>query len=116
MRSMRVSRILLFVSPFLIGVPLHAQTGLATLTGTITDPSGAIVPNVSVAALHVATGTILAATSSGTGNYTIVQMPIGAYQITVEAAGFKNYRREGITLGAAQVLRLDVGLEVGSSN
>ena len=115
MGFVRLSRVLLFVSPLIISLPLRGQTGLATLTGTVTDPSGAIVPNVSVRALHVATGTALSATSSGTGNYTIAQMPIGDYQVLAEANGFKGYRREGISLGAAQVLRLDIALEVGSA-
>ena len=99
---------------FLAAVPvapsplLFAQTGLATLTGTITDQTGAVVPNVPIKAVHVDTGTVLTGTTSATGNYTITQMPIGRYQVTVEATGFKTFRREGVSLAAAQILRLDV--------
>jgi hypothetical protein len=92
-----------------------AQTGLATLTGVVTDPASAVVAGATIHATHVDTGTVLTATTSGTGNYLITQMPIGRYTLTVEVTGFKTYRREGLTLSAAQVLGLDVALEVGSA-
>ena len=62
------------------------------------------------------TGTVLTGTTSATGNYTITQMPIGRYQVTVEATGFKTFRREGISLAAAQTLRMDVAMEVGATS
>lgn len=93
-----------------------AQTGLATLTGTITDQTGAVVPNVPIKATHVDTGTVLLGTTSATGNYSIPQMPIGRYEISVEAPGFKSFRREGVNLAAAQTLRLDVSMEVGATS
>ncbi len=93
-----------------------AQTGLATLTGIVTDPGNAVIPNATIRATHVETGTVLTATSSGTGNYRIPEMPIGGYTLTVEAPGFKAYRREGLTLSAAQILGLDVALEVGAAS
>ncbi|MBZ5577925.1 MAG: TonB-dependent receptor [Acidobacteriia bacterium] len=92
-----------------------AQTGLATLTGIVTDPAGAVVPGVTIRATHRETGTVLSAVASSTGNYILTQMPIGGYTLTVEAAGFKTYRREGLTLAAAQVLGLDVALEIGAT-
>ncbi len=95
---------------------LLAQTGLATLTGTVSDPSGSAAPNVQVIATHIDTGTVLTGTTSSTGNYTITQMPIGRYQIAVEATGFKTYRREGLDLAAAQTLRMDVALELGATS
>src|SRR5437868_946313 len=91
---------------------LFSQTGLASLTGTITDQSGAVAANVPVKAVHIETGTVLASTTSATGNYSITQMPIGRYEITVEAPGFKTFHREGVTLAAAQTLRLAVAMEV----
>jgi hypothetical protein len=94
---------------------MYGQTGLATLTGTITDSSGSVIPNVPVRARHVDTGQILATTTSDTGNYAITQLPIGKYEIKVEAAGFKTLNREGITLAAEQTLRLDMTLEVGAA-
>ena len=97
------------------GSLLFGQTGLATLTGTVTDQTGAVVPGATVSARHVDTGRVLKVTTSSTGNYSVPQMPIGGYEVTVEATGFKTYRREGLTLSAAQVLALDVTLEVGTT-
>jgi hypothetical protein len=91
------------------------QGGLATVTGTVTDQTGAVVANVTVRATHLATGTLLTAATSGTGNYTLTNLPIGGYEINVEQPGFKAVRREGLTLGAQQTLRIDVQLEVGST-
>ncbi|MEO5923928.1 MAG: TonB-dependent receptor [Bryobacteraceae bacterium] len=92
-----------------------AQTGLATLTGTVTDQTGAVMADVTVQATQVATGTTLEAATSATGNYTITPLRPGDYEVTVERAGFKTYKRAGITLAAAQILRLDVQLEVGAT-
>jgi hypothetical protein len=97
------------------GMSTFAQTGQATLTGTISDPSGAVMANATITAKHLSTGTILSAASSSTGNYTISNMPIGDYEISVEQPGFKRYLREGITLISQQVLRMDVALEVGAT-
>jgi len=94
---------------------LLAQTGLATVTGTITDQTGAVMSGVTVTAKQVATGTTVTAASSETGNYTIPQLRVGDYEISVEQAGFKTFRREGLSLSAAQTLRLDIQLEVGST-
>jgi hypothetical protein len=107
---------LFLIASLVTSSSLFAQTGLATLTGTVTDQTGAVVPNVPVKAVHLDTGTVLSGVTSATGNYTISQMPIGRYQITVEATGFKTFRREGISLAAAQTLRIDVSMEVGATS
>jgi hypothetical protein len=111
-------RIIFFLSILLAapGSLLFAQTGLATLTGTITDQTGAVVANAPVKAVHVDTGTVLLGTTSATGNYSIPQMPIGRYDISVEAPGFKTFHREGVTLAAAQTLRLDVSMVLGATS
>jgi hypothetical protein len=94
----------------------YGQTALATLTGVVTDPTGAVVANAPVRATHVDTGTVISGTTSQTGLYTIPQLPVGRYEVTVTQPGFKTFRREGLTLAATQVLRLDVTLEVGATN
>ena len=66
-----------------------AQTGLATLTGVVTDPTNTVVSGATIRATHVDTGTVLTAATSATGNYTITQLPIGRYTATVEVTGFK---------------------------
>ncbi len=91
------------------------QTAAGTLVGLVTDPSGAIIANAPVVATHVETGTRLVATTSETGNYTIAQMPVGRYQVTVAQQGFKTFRQENVIIQAAQTLRLDVKLDVGAA-
>jgi hypothetical protein len=93
---------------------LHGQTGLATLTGAVTDQTGAVIAGVMVEATQVATGTRVAGATSETGNFTLSQLRPGDYDVVIEQSGFKAYRRTGLTLGAAQTLRLDVQLEVGA--
>src|SRR5262245_61305792 len=75
----------------------YGQTARATLTGVITDPSGAVMANVEITAKHVETGATLVGTTSSTGNYTIAQLPVGLYEVSVEQPGFKTFRREGMT-------------------
>src|SRR5689334_20057083 len=93
---------------------MFGQTAAGTLTGIVTDPSGAVVANVSVTATHVDTGTKVIGVTSQTGNYTIPQMPVGKYEITVAQTGFKTFRQENVIIAAAQTLRLDISMEVGA--
>ena len=66
-----------------------AQVNRATLTGIVTDPSGAVVPSVKVVATHVETGTSVATNTTSAGAYTIPALQIGNYKVEYEAAGFK---------------------------
>jgi len=92
-----------------------AQTDRGTITGTVSDPTGAVVANAAIEAKNVATGATYTATSTQTGNYTLAQLPAGSYEILVTVQGFKKYTRQGLTLAPTQVMRIDVALEVGSS-
>ena len=87
------SRIVLYLSAFCLLAVLAlssawAQTVTGSITGQVTDPSGALVSGASVIAENVATGVKTAATSNGAGVYTIRFLPIGSYKVTVEAKGF----------------------------
>jgi hypothetical protein len=98
----------------LIASMARAQSDRGAITGTITDPAGAMVPNAPVEAKNINTGAVYQAASSNTGNYTLAQLPAGTYQIIVAMSGFKQYVRTGLTVMVAQTLRVDVKLEVGS--
>jgi hypothetical protein len=91
------------------------QTGLATITGTVSDPSGASVANAPVEVHNLENGSIFRGASSDTGNFTVVQLPVGDYEITVSVAGFKKYSHTKFHLAADQTLREDVTLQVGQS-
>jgi hypothetical protein len=94
---------------------LLAQSDRGTITGTVSDPAGAVVAGAAVEIKNVETGAVYQAGTSATGNYTLAQLPAGNYELSVAAPGFKKYVRPGITVEVAQVYRADVALAVGSS-
>jgi hypothetical protein len=93
---------------------LDAQTIRATLTGSVTDPGGAVVPGVTVAATNTATNVTSTARTSDAGLYTFTALPPGEYVIVVEHSGFKRFVRSGVVLQIAEATRLDIPLEVGA--
>src|SRR3984957_1927993 len=99
----------------LCALAAFAQTDRGTITGTITDPAGAVVANAPIEAKNNATGAVYPAATSGTGNYTIAQLPIGTYDLSVTVAGFKKYVRTGIVVEAFGIYRIDPKLEVGAT-
>jgi hypothetical protein len=100
---------------FIITLGALAQTDRGTITGTISDPAGAVVANAVVEAKNISTGTVYQAGTSGTGNYTLAQLPVGTYELSVTAAGFKKFVRPGIVVEVAGTARIDAALEVGTS-
>jgi hypothetical protein len=100
---------------WLCGVAI-AQTDRGTITGTVSDPAGAVVAAAAVEARNTATGALYTAGSSGTGNYTLAQLPAGVYDLSVTSAGFKKYVRPGIIVEVAGTVRVDALLEVGAAS
>ena len=92
-----------------------AQTATGTITGTISDPAGAVVPNAPLELKNSATGTVYQTVSSSTGNYTFSQLPAATYTLTVNVPGFKSHVRQNLGVQAAQTIRIDVVLEVGAT-
>jgi hypothetical protein len=95
-------------------LPLCAQVDRGTITGTVTDPSGAAIPGVNVSFRHIATGARSATVTTEAGQYNQGSLPSGAYEITFDAGGFKKLVLTGITVQVADVQRVDGRLEVGS--
>ena len=104
---------LVVVCCFLITISAIAQSDRGTITGTVSDPAGAVIANAPIQAKNVETAVVYEGATSTTGNYTLVQLPAGSYQVTVTVPGFKKYTRSGLTVQVAQTLRIDVTLEVG---
>jgi hypothetical protein len=94
---------------------IFAQSDRGTVTGTVTDPAGAVVATAPIVARNIETGVVYQAATSGTGNYTIAALPVGTYEVSVTVSGFKKYTRAGLQVGVAQTLRADIALEVGAS-
>jgi Carboxypeptidase regulatory-like domain len=87
----------------------------ATVTGTITDPSGAIVAGATIEVKNPQNGQVYSSVSTQTGNYTVAAVPVGTYEMSVSSSGFKTYNRTRLVFAAGQVARLDVTMEVGAS-
>jgi Carboxypeptidase regulatory-like domain/TonB dependent receptor-like, beta-barrel len=93
--------------------PALAQQETATITGTVRDASGAVVPGATVTVVNVETN-ISARTQSGEdGAYVIPSLRPGDYSVTVESTGFQKTVRTGVTLQVAQVARVDIALQPG---
>jgi Carboxypeptidase regulatory-like domain len=105
--------IAMFAGPFTIGVA-HAQNG-GEITGTVSDPSGAVVPNVDVKITSVQTGSSRATKTNGAGIFDFPGLDNGDYNLSASFTGFQAYRKDGIVLNIAQTLREDVALSVGAS-
>src|SRR6266699_3827264 len=91
-----------------------AQTGAASITGLLTDQSGAAAAGVTVTATNQATNVAYTALSNAAGNYTITSVPVGTYVVKAELSGFKTATTKAIELEAKQIARLDFKMEVGA--
>src|SRR5215471_20425624 len=108
----------LVIASFLIGMALHgtpalAQDVTATVTGTVTDQSGAPVVGATVTAKSVERGTTFTGTTNDTGLYRITQLPVGNYDLRIEKTGFQTAVHAAFTLALNQIARVDVELKVG---
>lgn len=94
---------------------LRAQSTYGTLTGTVTDPSGAVEPDATVTLTNVATSEKQAQKSGEAGLYSFVNLDPGRYRLSVEKAGFKRVDRENIVILVQQTTHVDVTLSVGAA-
>jgi hypothetical protein len=81
----------LFASVFALALSLgtlQAQSTLGTITGLVTDSSGAVIPNAVVVATNTATGAKAQTVTSSTGNYVVPNLPVGPYEVSVAISGF----------------------------
>lgn len=91
------------------------QADRGTITGTVTDPTGAVVGGAKVSAENMETHNVIETVTTSTGNFTLAQLPVGMWDVTVEAPGFKRYRSLKNTIEVAQTLRVDATLELGAN-
>jgi len=93
-----------------------AQSDRGTITGTVADQAGAMIPNVIVTAENLGTGVQIKTETTDTGNYTIPSIPAGSYSVTVEHQGFHKFVQTGIRVQVAQTARVDIALQVGETS
>jgi len=91
-------------------VSAFAQSDRGSLTGTVADTTGALIPSARIVLLHVDTGTKYETVSTETGNYTLPSLPVGAYKLSVEHPGFNRHEQTGIRIQVAVTARLDIEL------
>src|SRR5688572_3335028 len=90
----------------LVPMPMPAQTGQGTIVGTISDSTGAILPNVTVRAVNIQTGFAYGSQSNEEGIYRILYVNPGTYDINYEAQGFKKLLRSGVLVRATETARV----------
>src|SRR5512136_662491 len=111
---MRPVRVLTLIACILcFSFPLIAQYTTASLGGSVSDESGAVVPDARVTIRNVDTGFTQNAMSDGTGAFLFSRLPVGRYELKVEKEGFSSYVQAGITLAVNQDANQRVILKVG---
>ena len=96
-------------------VSLAQTTGSATLRGVVKDPNGAVVAGASVTLKSLRTQSERKVKSNSDGNYTFTAVEPGAYEMKVEAGGFKTLSQTGLTISPGDNRGLDLTLEVGAT-
>jgi len=95
-----------------LAVGVNAQTFRGTINGTVTDPSGALVPNATVKASEIATGIDHTTSTTSDGAFAFQDIPLGQYKITVTATGFPAYTVDKVEVSAGQIYTLNVKLSL----
>jgi hypothetical protein len=97
------------------GSAAFGQSIFATLTGVVSDPSGALVPNAKVTLKNMASGDTRRTVTNEEGYFTFASVPVGVYELAVEAAGFVQYKLADIALQGAERRNVNVNLRVGNT-
>jgi hypothetical protein len=93
----------------------HAQTITGNIGGTVTDLTGAVVPNASITVTNVANGFVFTTTSNSTGNYDVRFLPIGQYKVVISASGFGEKEYGPFSLEIGQDAKINAVLKVRSA-
>jgi|HubBroStandDraft_6_1064221.scaffolds.fasta_scaffold07847_3 hypothetical protein len=96
----------------LIALTGHAQTFRGAITGTVTDPSGAVIPNAQVKATETSTGIDHSTVSTSDGQFSFQDIPLGFYKVTVTAAGFPPYTVDKVEVVAGNIYNLPIKLSM----
>ncbi len=110
-RIILVSLALVFVLVAAAG--LSAQTFRGTILGTVTDPSGAVLAGAKVTVKNVGTGLERTSETSADGSYSLPELPIGTYTVTVTQTGFQTFVATGVTVDVAGERRVDAAMKTG---
>ncbi|MGI8996395.1 MAG: carboxypeptidase regulatory-like domain-containing protein [Pyrinomonadaceae bacterium] len=100
----------------LLATTLHAQSDTSSLAGIISDPAGAAITDACVSLRNAATGAERESMTNEEGRYAFTLVAPGAYEVTIEAEGFKQFRDSQVQLQVAQIGQLDVTMEIGGAS
>ena len=109
-------RCLLALLALLLTPVVFAGDPTGTITGTVTDRTGAVIPSVQITVLNQATNTVRNALTNGDGDYTLALLPPGKYRVTAEDEGFRKSIFSDVTVDVDQTIRVDFTLEVGAAS
>ena len=110
----RLGYVFLLVMCLLTALPVLAQIGTSTITGRVTDSTGAVVPGATIVVIHTGTNFTFNATTNKEGLYRVLSLNPGMYRITAEAQGFKKSVRDEVELRTGDTLAVDFVLQVGN--
>jgi len=113
-RSSHNPSLLLALSFALVSTWSWSQTQLGTVFGTITDPTGAVIPGAQVTVSSVSTGSKRDAFTDTKGQYYVVGLPTGKYTVRIDKEGFQTEIREGIAISPAAAIAINLTLQVGA--
>jgi Carboxypeptidase regulatory-like domain len=100
----------------LAGLPFLAAAQEATIVGTVTDPAGSVVPNVTITVTNTGTGYIRTFTTNDVGQYVAPSLPIGKYDLKAESSGFKIEESKGVVLNVNDRTRIDFQMKMGTKS
>jgi outer membrane receptor for ferrienterochelin and colicin len=93
-----------------------AQVENGQFTGTVTDPTGAAIANAKITVANAATNLSVSTTTNSSGNYTVRELPVGSYKLTVEAPGFKTVSNTNVPVNAGTIAHVDFKLQIGKAS
>src|SRR5215467_2875890 len=99
-----------------LAAPAAAQTFTGSITGTVTDPAGALVPNAALTLTNLDTNDARRQLTNESGEYTFAAVSPGRYRLALEHPGFKRVVQEPIEVRVQQFVTLDLALEVGQAS
>jgi outer membrane receptor protein involved in Fe transport len=104
----------LFLMALLTSLNVSGQQITGSIRGSVSDPSAAIVQGATVTAKHTETGLIRTSVTDRQGEYVLVELPIGHYQLEVRAPGFQKYLQQGISLDVNETATVSIHLKLGA--
>src|SRR5215510_2673191 len=118
-KNMNHNRVALVVLLFLVGSSAvsssYGQTTFGQITGTVVDPSGAVVPGATVTVINEGTQIAREASTSTSGVFSITNLNVGTYRVRIRVTGFSTFERGGLILSANQIINVNATLALGTT-